>query len=85
MGDLLQFPARPTVIWLGSAEEIELAKHRQRILGRYCKVRDSARSGFVDALEWRGGELRAQMSRTDGGAEWLVAESVEPASKGRVL
>lgn len=63
----------------------EVYRQRQRILGRYCKVRDSARSGFVDALEWRGGELRAQMSRTDGGAEWLVAESLEPASKSRTL
>lgn len=85
MGDLLQFPARPTVIWLGSAAEIEMAKHRQRILGRYCKVRDSARSGFVDALEYRNGELHAQMTKTDGGHEWLAVESVEPASKGRVL
>ena len=83
-----QFPDRGArvVILFGTPQDILVARARQRIAGRWCKVINSSRAGFCDAVAWRDGEVRAQLSRTDGAAgNWYPAAEVEPASKGRVL
>lgn len=84
-GTILQFPpdrVRRVGILAGeSHEQILIARHKRRIAGRYCKHLLSARAGFVDDVEMRGGVVKALLSSTDGAGEWFPAVEIEPASK----